>query len=75
MPIVRLHILILKISSAFQVKFQGDHESEVLQRKPVENSVILKDKFIFGISDAKVDDSSGLPLFSCLITPEQFTKI
>lgn len=57
-----------------RMELRGSHEGEIMKRNPTESSVIFQGKFIFGINDTKLDESTGLPLFSCLVKESQFTK-
>lgn len=61
--------------SLMRVELRGSHEGEIIARKFSDTSIMVNSKFIFGISDTQLDESTGIPLFSCVVTKKQFVSI
>ena len=61
--------------SLLKVEMIGSHEGEIFEHNPTENSMIIDNSFIFGMTDKVIDEKVGIPLFSCLITKDKFLRI
>ena len=54
------------------ITLESDSNGDLIQRVAGDSSIVLGEKFIFGLLETHADDSLGLPLMSVLVTRDNF---
>jgi hypothetical protein len=63
------------VYSLVSIELTSDSNGDIIQTTAGDGSIVLGDKFIFGLIETIADDKFGLPLMSMLVTRENFVPV